>query len=149
MAAIVDMGISRTDQLSLLRLPAEKLVLLPSPRYPSMPRFAVSRPHCNIDKTEIRSAIFKVEGMVCAACAGSVEKAVKRLPGIEDATVALLRNKAQVFYRPAFVEVTYTSGHHLLTCPSLLFPFTMHAAGLVTTFLGSTLAGMRKRDIER
>jgi hypothetical protein len=60
MAAIVDMGISRTDQLSLLRLPAEKLVLLPSPRYPSMPRFAVSRPHCNIDKTEIRSAIFKV-----------------------------------------------------------------------------------------
>jgi hypothetical protein len=158
MAAIVDMGISRTDQLSLLRLPAEKLVLLPSPRYPSMPRFAVSRPHCNIDETEIRSAIFKVswkpemdddvnflfaaalrcnifprtssvveeltvvllvcsscfallcngkvEGMVCAACAGSVEKAVKRLPGIEDATVALLRNKAQVFYRPAFVEVT-------------------------------------------
>jgi hypothetical protein len=60
MAAIVDMGISRTDQLSLLRLPAEKLVLLPSPRYPSMPRFAVSRPHCNIDETEIRSAIFKV-----------------------------------------------------------------------------------------
>jgi Cu+-exporting ATPase len=106
MAAIVDMGISRTDQLSLLHLPAEKLVLLPSPRYPSMPRFAVSRPHCNIDETEIRSAIFKVEGMVCAACAGSVEKAVKRLPGIEDATVALLRNKAQVFYRPAFVEDT-------------------------------------------
>jgi copper chaperone CopZ len=86
--------------------------------------------------------------MVCAACAGSVEKAVKRLPGIEDATVALLRNKAQVFCRPAFVEVMYTSGHHLLTCPSLL-PFTMHAAGLVTTFLGSTLVGMRKRDVKR
>jgi hypothetical protein len=74
---------------------------------------------------------------------------VKRLPGIEDATVALLRHKAQVFYRPAFVEVTYTSGHHVLMCPSLLLPFTMHAAGLVTTFLGSTLEGMRKRDVKR
>jgi Cu+-exporting ATPase len=49
----------------------------------------------------------KVEGMVCAACAGSVEKAVKRLSGIQDATVALLRNRVQVLYRPAFVEVTY------------------------------------------
>jgi Cu+-exporting ATPase len=45
--------------------------------------------------------------MVCAACAGSVEKAVKRLSGIQDATVALLRNRVQVLYRPAFVEVTY------------------------------------------
>ena len=43
--------------------------------------------------------------MECAACAGSIEKAVKRLPGIEEATVAVLQNRAQVLYRPAFVQV--------------------------------------------
>lgn len=42
--------------------------------------------------------------MECAACAGSIEKAVKRLPGIEEATVAVLQNRAQVLYRPAFVQ---------------------------------------------
>lgn len=42
--------------------------------------------------------------MECAACAGSIEKAVKRLPGIEEATVAVLQNRAQVVYRPAFVQ---------------------------------------------
>jgi Cu+-exporting ATPase len=46
----------------------------------------------------------QVTGMECAACAGSIEKAVKRLPGIEEATVAVLQNRAQVVYRPAFVQ---------------------------------------------
>lgn len=41
--------------------------------------------------------------MECAACAGSIEKSIKRLPGIEEATVAVLQNRAQVIYRPAFV----------------------------------------------
>lgn len=111
MAAVaVDMEIPSND--NRLSLPgvvtvAENLALLPSPRYPSMPRFAATRQsHSDIDATEIRSATFKVEGMVCAACAGSVEKAVKRLSGIQDATVALLRNRVQVLYRPAFVEDT-------------------------------------------
>lgn len=48
-------------------------------------------------------------GMKCAACAGSIEKAVKRLAGIEDASVAVLQNRAQVVYRPAFVEVKCTT----------------------------------------
>lgn len=46
----------------------------------------------------------QVTKMECAACAGSIEKAIKRLPGIEEATVAVLRNRAQVIYRPAFVQ---------------------------------------------
>jgi hypothetical protein len=49
----------------------------------------------------------QVTGMECAACAGSIEKAVKRLPGIEEATVAVLQNRAQVVYRPAFVQVCF------------------------------------------
>jgi Cu+-exporting ATPase len=48
-------------------------------------------------------------GMNCAACAGSLEKAVKRLAGIEDASVAVLQNRAKVVYRPAIVEVKCTT----------------------------------------
>lgn len=51
--------------------------------------------------------------MECAACAGSIEKAVKRLPGIEEATVAVLQNRAQVVYRPAFVQVCLIFSHSL------------------------------------
>ncbi|KAG0606932.1 hypothetical protein M758_9G180400 [Ceratodon purpureus] len=75
-----------------------------SSRYPSMPRYPPSPSHGEIDVSEVRKACFKVTGMECAACAGSIEKAVKRLPGIEEATVAVLQNRAQVVYRPAFVQ---------------------------------------------
>ena len=51
-------------------------------------------------------AVFRVVGMTCAACAGSVEKAVKRLAGIREAVVDVLNNKAQVLYYPAIVNVS-------------------------------------------
>uniref|UniRef100_A0A7I4BUW4 HMA domain-containing protein n=1 Tax=Physcomitrium patens TaxID=3218 RepID=A0A7I4BUW4_PHYPA len=75
-----------------------------SSRYPSMPRYPLSPLHGEVDVSEIRKANLKVTGMECAACAGSIEKAVKRLPGIEEATVSVLQNRAQVVYRPAFVQ---------------------------------------------
>ncbi|QHO17893.1 putative copper-transporting ATPase [Arachis hypogaea] len=50
------------------------------------------------------TAVFSVVGMTCAACAGSVEKAVKRLPGIREALVDVLNNRAQVFFFPSFVN---------------------------------------------
>lgn len=79
--------------------------LLPPPRYPSMPRYPTSISNTNVlDVSDVRKVTFSVLGMTCAACAGSIEKAVKRLTGIEDATVALLQNRAQVVYRPAFVN---------------------------------------------
>ncbi|KAJ6940109.1 putative copper-transporting ATPase 3 [Populus alba x Populus x berolinensis] len=46
-------------------------------------------------------------GMTCSACAGSVEKAIKRLPGIRKAVVDVLINKAQVLFYPSFVNVSY------------------------------------------
>ncbi|KAL3818072.1 hypothetical protein ACJIZ3_003977 [Penstemon smallii] len=49
-------------------------------------------------------ALFSVTGMTCSACAGSVEKAVKRLPGIKEAVVDVLNNRAQVMFYPAFVN---------------------------------------------
>ncbi|CAL5026033.1 unnamed protein product [Urochloa decumbens] len=95
------------------------------PRYPSMPR----RPRPAVvggdagerrgsggdleaskgaaekaEEEEEKVAVFEVTGMSCAACAGSVEKAVKRLPGIHDAAVDVLGGRAQVLFYPAFVS---------------------------------------------
>ncbi|KAJ1272212.1 hypothetical protein BS78_06G185500 [Paspalum vaginatum] len=92
------------------------------PRYPSMPR----RPRSvavageggqgggdleaakgaaeKQEDDEEKVAVFAVSGMTCAACAGSVEKAVKRLPGIHDAAVDVLGGRAQVVFYPAFVS---------------------------------------------
>lgn len=61
------------------------------------------------DEEEEKVSVFAVTGMTCAACAGSVEKAVKRLPGIHDAAVDVLGGRAQVVFYPAFVSVSI---HH-------------------------------------
>ena len=39
---------------------------------------------------------FPVEGMTCASCAGRVERALKQLPGVEEATVNLATETAEV-----------------------------------------------------
>lgn len=57
--------------------------------------------------SEAKAAVFSVIGMTCsAACAGSVEKAIMRLPGIREAAVDVLNNRAQVLYHPSFVNVS-------------------------------------------
>jgi Cu2+-exporting ATPase len=48
---------------------------------------------------EIDTQILPVRGMSCAGCAGAVEKAVKRLPGIEAASVNLASGMLTVSYR--------------------------------------------------
>ncbi|KAJ1436943.1 Heavy-metal-associated, conserved site [Sesbania bispinosa] len=53
------------------------------------------------------SAFFSVPGMSCAACAGSVEKAIKCLPGILEAfvdVVDVLNNRARILFYPSFVN---------------------------------------------
>ncbi|XP_020260613.1 probable copper-transporting ATPase HMA5 isoform X2 [Asparagus officinalis] len=85
--------------------------LSPRPRYPSMPKcprkeinngdLESSR---NEAEEEKRAALFSVIGMTCSACAGSVEKAIKRLQGIHDAAVDVLNDRAQVIFYPAFVS---------------------------------------------
>ena len=37
----------------------------------------------------IKPATFRVDGMICARCAGRVERAVAALPGVESAAVDL------------------------------------------------------------
>ncbi|GLJ04984.1 hypothetical protein SUGI_0008370 [Cryptomeria japonica] len=89
------------------------LVLSPPPHYPSMPRYPFESPNQGGEGTsappspaslEIRKALFRVGGMQCSACAASIEKAVKRLTGIQDATISVLNSKAQVIYHPEFVN---------------------------------------------
>ncbi|WCJ26259.1 Copper-transporting ATPase HMA5 [Euphorbia peplus] len=77
----------------------------PRSRYPSMPKYpkGVSDQEQNVTGLESK-AFFSVIGMTCAACAGSIEKAVKRLPGIREFAVDVLNNRAQVFFYPNFVS---------------------------------------------
>ncbi|XP_021888702.1 probable copper-transporting ATPase HMA5 [Carica papaya] len=77
--------------------------LSPRPHYPSMPKYpkGVSSEQ---DDNDVSNAVFQVTGMTCSACAGSVEKAIKRLPGIREAAVDVLNNRAQVFFHRSIVN---------------------------------------------
>lgn len=85
--------------------------LSPKPHYPSMPKYPrgdwVSSESSIGSETEdngVRTMVLTVTGLTCSACAGSVEKAIKRLPGIHDASVDVLNNRAQVIFYPNFVS---------------------------------------------
>lgn len=73
-------------------------LLTSTPKYPKV----VSGPV----KTCSRAILLSVKGMTCSACAVSIEKAIKRLPGIHDAVVDVLNNRAQVLFYPFFVNVS-------------------------------------------
>lgn len=81
------------------------MVLIPPPHYPSMPRYTIKSP-VDPPQLEIQKALFKVPGMQCSTCAASIEKVVKRLEGIEDATVDVIHCKDQVAYHPSLVNVS-------------------------------------------
>ena len=48
---------------------------------------------------------FAIEGMTCASCAQTIEKAVGKLLGVDRASVNLATEKMQVFYNPSEVSV--------------------------------------------
>ncbi|RVW16385.1 putative copper-transporting ATPase HMA5 [Vitis vinifera] len=49
-------------------------------------------------------AMYSVTGMTCSACSGQVERALRQLPGIQDAVVDALSNRAQVTFYPALIN---------------------------------------------
>ncbi len=55
--------------------------------------------------TDAREAAFGVTGMTCASCVGRVERALKKVPGVLDASVNLASEKATVRYLGGEVEV--------------------------------------------
>ncbi|ABI68996.1 heavy metal translocating P-type ATPase [Syntrophomonas wolfei] len=54
---------------------------------------------------EIKSTI-KIGGMSCAACSARVEKKLNNLPGVKQAQVNLLSNKATTFYDPEIIKLS-------------------------------------------
>ncbi|MDR1325322.1 MAG: heavy metal translocating P-type ATPase [Treponema sp.] len=59
-----------------------------------------------LDKPKRTSITIPISGMTCAACAQRVEKVIKKLEGIETATVNLATEKATVVYNPLKVRVS-------------------------------------------
>ncbi|XP_042039194.1 probable copper-transporting ATPase HMA5 [Salvia splendens] len=78
------------------------------PLYPSMPSYPKSTSFSSDEEKCMEGleakALFSVTGMTCSACAASVEKAVKRLPGIKEAAVDALNHRSLVVFCPAFVN---------------------------------------------
>ena len=54
--------------------------------------------------TEIR-ALLALEGMTCASCAIRIEKGLKKVPGVKDASVNLATEQASVTYDPTQTDV--------------------------------------------
>lgn len=63
---------------------------------------------------------YRIEGMTCATCAQTVEKAAEKLPGIDVASVNLATEKLQIkpnetFKEKELVEAVDKAGYHLKT----------------------------------
>lgn len=53
--------------------------------------------------------IIPIKGMHCASCAGTIEKAVSRMPGVNNISVNFGTEKASVEYEPSIVTLTQMS----------------------------------------
>ncbi|MGH2481248.1 MAG: cation transporter, partial [Ktedonobacteraceae bacterium] len=59
------------------------------------------------DEIQITQQIlFALEGMTCASCAMRIEKGLKKVSGVQEATVNLASEQATVIYDPAQTDVT-------------------------------------------
>ncbi|KAL0542259.1 hypothetical protein IC582_022357 [Cucumis melo] len=56
------------------------------------------------EATVAAKAVVRVSGMSCSACAVSVENSIKHLPGILDAAVDFLNDRAQIHYLPNLTD---------------------------------------------
>ena len=59
-----------------------------------------------VEKTANQNVTIPIGGMTCAACAQRVEKAIKKLEGVESAAVNFATEKATVTYRPQEVRMS-------------------------------------------
>jgi P-type Cu+ transporter len=58
----------------------------------------------NQQQGEERKVMLALEGMTCASCAMRIEKGLKKLPGVENASVNLATEQATVSYDPALTS---------------------------------------------
>jgi Cu+-exporting ATPase len=59
-----------------------------------------------LDKPKGSTVTIPIGGMTCAACAQRIEKAIRKMEGIETATVNLATEKATVIYSPQVVRIS-------------------------------------------
>src|SRR5437868_9409844 len=60
--------------------------------------------HIVVDEDQRKAddrAVLALEGMTCASCAMRIEKGLKKLPGVKDASVNLATEQATVTYDPS------------------------------------------------
>ncbi|WP_373711170.1 heavy metal translocating P-type ATPase, partial [Jeotgalibaca porci] len=57
-----------------------------------------------------KTQTFAIEGMTCASCAQTIEKAVGKLSGVDKASVNLATEKMQVSYNPSAISVSDVTG---------------------------------------
>ena len=81
------------------------------------PTFSIENLQKAVDNTgyevvtqEGTTQTFALEGMTCASCAQTIEKAVGKLSGVDKASVNLATEKMQVSYNPAEVSVADVTG---------------------------------------
>ena len=63
-----------------------------------------------VERVEAREVSIPVGGMTCTACASAIERSLKKLPGIEIASVNFATEKAMVKYDPASVRLSEIKG---------------------------------------
>ncbi len=59
-----------------------------------------------VDDAGVRQAIIPVGGMTCASCSAAVERALRKLEGVKEASVNLATERAAVSYDPATVRLS-------------------------------------------
>ena len=63
-----------------------------------------------VERVDSREVAIPVAGMTCTACAAAIERSLKKLPGIEIASVNFATEKARVKYDPAAVRLSEIKG---------------------------------------
>eukprot|EP00850_Spirogloea_muscicola_P012848 SM000085S23198 [mRNA] locus=s85:5921:11382:- [translate_table: standard] len=60
----------------------------------------------NSNREELsRTVMVHITGMQCTACSAAIEKALKRMDGVEAGTVSLMSNRAKIAFYPSIVQV--------------------------------------------
>jgi len=103
--ARVEKALSRTDGVSeaSVNFAAEKATVEYDPKSTG-PDKLISAIEGVGYGTDVRETTFGVAGMTCASCVGRVERALKNVPGVLEATVNLASEKATVRYLSGEVE---------------------------------------------
>jgi copper chaperone len=55
-------------------------------------------------ESQMKTAIFKIEGMNCDACANTIKSVVEKEPGVRMASVSFSERQARVLYDPQAVH---------------------------------------------